>query len=64
MLSQVRWLVLVLLLVVAVALGSRYLRGNDPPVAVPDAYDLREDTPLTVAAQASWPTTPTRRAMP
>jgi V8-like Glu-specific endopeptidase len=52
MLSQVKWLVLVLLLVVAVALGFLYgPSGNEPPVAVPDAYKLREDAPLTVAAR-------------
>ena len=35
---------------------------NDAPVATNDAYTTNEDTPLTIAAPACWPTTPTSRA--
>ena len=35
---------------------------NDAPVAADDGYTTNEDTPLTVAAPACWPTTPTSTA--
>jgi hypothetical protein len=58
-LSQVKWLVIVLLLVVAVALVYFNLpidppggdTKNDPPVAVPDAYVFTADAPLIDAAR-------------
>jgi CSLREA domain-containing protein len=34
--------------------------GNNPPVALDDAYSVEEDSTLAVAAPGCWPTTPMR----